>query len=1048
MFSAPIGYPSSHMENHHSSMTALAQPPLFSSHSRQNQLSAGEFYPPHISGPIPKSRFGLAPSKSFTSEPDLRASPPTSHASLPISSNAPHTIISESPTKGKIKSKKRYKAPSPPNPVQASISLPLDYVPSPNMSSENWSSISSPKHQKSSKNKPKKIGLFKKKSESKFSNYEKDFPVHLQQHKTIEETLPIVDISKHNDRSTTPIPIYISSRKELKERAKSLDNLQHEIRCSSQGLTNSLHSLEIIGNEENKENWVGVPSYSGQRSLTPDLHKSGKHDKIYDSDVKGINEKRLSSTLDRENKGYRRMSTLERKLYEKHLEEKRTGEILSSPVGDLKRLSVRQQRSNSADHHRPSSSCSSCKDYHQQEEIVKDEWDLAEEEWNEKKKKIAELQSEILTVTKKLRKVSAPPKMMSETEIKENAKTEKDVSEVQIEPQVEREFQSEEIPKTFFFGMEPIEPEKIADSSHNKSALAKLNEQEGVKITGNIVEYSRHSLKPKEKKRNLERDSWNRSLDYRDKSRSRSRERELEDKSSKPVIKKKLSREIDEFAATIEREKLKNKGTDELSNSISRKGDGGYHSRQNSGSFHLEGEGSDEDNLIRMRLRPTLPRRQLELPRFSPNAAWRSLSLETTSRQKDVQSDIALNEEVFCVGEDQIHRYTRPVAPPRTSGEKSADSGISGDAGSPGPMQEFEPLAPEKIKASSGPLAVSSPVMSAKLDIKRAWTPAQDLDENSFEDGGDQSGKGSYRQEVSTIPKLTSRTNMFSKPATINSSEEEEKYKINYDSKRREIKSSSYKKDASNNYHEDYQMNSKSLQRVKEISPSLGNSKKTEAQNDNEDNWRENWSMSRSIPNSLNNCDEPDCVSDSSKPGRSRSESRMSVGNPQQLDNRRYNPGSKSMTPGFFPTNNGHIMYLPEYKSYQVGKRGSDQRIQSQIKNGNKCPLTPEQERKSPSGDENSEGPENSYWNTERNGRMTSPECTPTGNRYIVLNGKKNKKFSYQSTVRVMEKKKLEEKLAKEVEEKENRRIKEVEVMMQVGYFKKKTYCLVKMIYF
>lgn len=44
----------------------------------------------------------------------------------------------------------------------------------------------------------------------------------------------------------------------------------------------------------------------------------------------------------------------------------------------------------------------------------------------------------------------------------------------------------------------------------------------------------------------------------------------------------------------------------------------------------------------------------------------------------------------------------------------------------------------------------------------------------------------------------------------------------------------------------------------------------------------------------------------------------------------------------------------------------------------------------------------------------------------------RGKKFSYQSTVRILEKRKLEEKLAREVAEKEKHRLKEMEAMKKV----------------
>ncbi|KAB7499803.1 hypothetical protein Anas_01022 [Armadillidium nasatum] len=678
-----------------------------------------------------------------------------------------------------------------------------------------------------------------------------------------------------------------------------------------------------------------------------------------------------------------------------------------------------------------SSSCSSCTECNKQ--AAKDEWDLAEEEWLEKKKKSDILQKEIVHVVKNLKRTSISP----EPEIKPSLVNRKEIhipSDNLVRTRTNDRIDAEDLPKTFFFGMDPgdrVLEHGVEAPLKTNSALSKLNDQDEVKIIGSSVEYSRHSLKPKEKRRSLEREHWNRSLDYRE-SRSRnskSKERDF-DHSSRPEGKKRISKEVDEFAATIEREKIKQRPVDELSNSISRKGDGGYHSRQNSGSFNLGNEGSDEDNLIRMNLRPTLPRRQLELPRFSPNAAWRLLSVETSGKQKELQSEVTLSDDHFSISEDRIHRYTRPTAPPRASGEKSADSGISGDAGSPGPLQEFEPL-PAQVKVTHGPLAASSPVASGRIDIKRAWTPAQDLDDNSFEEHNNEAnGKGSLHYEVSTMPKLTSRSNMFCKQSLHSSRTVEEERYNEFPIEIEPPHPFSDNLPSPVKYrNEDYQMDARSLQRSKKASPPHRTSNLTkdlqEASPD--DDWRENWSMSRSIPNSLNAFDERDCVDGTSAPCRSKSESRVSLS--QLSDNKSQGLASKTTIPGYMNRgNSGHIMYLPEYKAYQLSKENLNQSDNGEIIDIS----TPEQEeRKSPSGDENPTDPESLQWNIERQA-IGDPEQLSKGKRFIVLNGKKNKKFSYQSTVRMMEKKKLEDKLSKEVEEKEKRRIQEMEAMMKV----------------
>lgn len=99
-------------------------------------------------------------------------------------------------------------------------------------------------------------------------------------------------------------------------------------------------------------------------------------------------------------------------------------------------------------------------------------------------------------------------------------------------------------------------------------------------------------------------------------------------------------------------------------------------------------------NEIALQLRPILPKKQLEIPRFSPAAAWKLLSsMENNASASTVPSD---DGPVFI--EDRIEKLSRPPPPPtmqvgpRSSHDKSGDSGISGDAGPPGFDDNTEPV--------------------------------------------------------------------------------------------------------------------------------------------------------------------------------------------------------------------------------------------------------------------------------------------------------------------------------------------------------------------
>lgn len=99
-------------------------------------------------------------------------------------------------------------------------------------------------------------------------------------------------------------------------------------------------------------------------------------------------------------------------------------------------------------------------------------------------------------------------------------------------------------------------------------------------------------------------------------------------------------------------------------------------------------------NGIALQLRPILPKKQLEIPRFSPAAAWKLLSsMENNATASTVPSD---DGPVFI--EDRIEKLSRPPPPPtlqlgpRSSHDKSGDSGISGDAGPPGFDESTDPV--------------------------------------------------------------------------------------------------------------------------------------------------------------------------------------------------------------------------------------------------------------------------------------------------------------------------------------------------------------------
>ncbi|XP_076666896.1 uncharacterized protein LOC143368250 isoform X3 [Andrena cerasifolii] len=150
-----------------------------------------------------------------------------------------------------------------------------------------------------------------------------------------------------------------------------------------------------------------------------------------------------------------------------------------------------------------------------------------------------------------------------------------------------------------------------------------------------------------------------------------------------------------------------------------RNGEDGRSSADTADDADENGRNVIED--ISLKLRPTLPKKQLEIPRFSPSAAWRLLSaLEAPGPSLSTAS-----EEMPVMLEERIERMSRPPPPllalgPRSLHDKSGDSGISGDAGA----------------ANEDTLDVSTINRMKTPATRPTWTPQQDLGEESSSDAG------------------------------------------------------------------------------------------------------------------------------------------------------------------------------------------------------------------------------------------------------------------------------------------------------------------------
>lgn len=947
-------------------------------------------------------RFGRPPSKNYASEPDLRGSCPPSAVPAPM----PHTIISQSPTKGRIKSKKKYKAPPvPPGEMNDSHSLPRTAMRSHSLSDmanhghnshgQNHCAVHFADHDTEMtsspevhKQKTRKIGLFRKKNESRRPSSGEDQRSSGEEQERgraeIRRGGPVSPVTRH------------SPRDELRERARSLDCLQHELRHSPVSpVPTAAASMTHLHHSQETRLWSTLERDS-RRSARQEV-ESRRSSTLERESKRSANDKRIAALEKEVQKSHRRMSTLERKVEERK-QWVSEGQENSTPSSSSRVMRLESYRDNSSQQ-RSSSSGSHPDLIHEEKKkkeedrikvenekmkVIKkspprnvhDEWDSAEVQVNGNRKLSASLQAELIHTVNNLRKSSTEQEHNSSSLTRKGKESEKKPSKP-VSNHSEDIGQAESQPKTFFFGMEPevsrdpqIETNTGLHKIKNQVEASKAKNREEVHINGQTVEFSRRTLERTE----------------RSQSRNRSTRKETQktpettSDSGKHVSQRKLSKDVEDFAIAIERQKMSRIDGDSGASGSSRREDGGYHSRQNSGSLYLENESDSRgEGELCMNLRPILPRRQLEIPRFSPNAAWRSLSLERSGRHTETHEETQSSEGQDSVFESRIQRFTRPTAPPRGSGEKSADSGISGDAGSPGPTHEFEPLMPtEKTKSSSGPLAVSSPVVSGRAEGRRTWTPAQDLDENSLDSNGE---PVDIPAGLSTPPKLTSRSNMFPKSKEVAPDPE-----IEPESPvETETISELISPDDKDHWSKRKKLNStavlpqkfNSLRKLKRsVSGTVtGGGHKNTSEDYNrsktpdqprglqqdDSHWRDNWSMSRSIPNSLNTCEEQDTISNlsSTRNIRSRSESRLGLSGEMNAEDMR------SRTPSYLMYGNGgHIMYLPEYNSRRMshGDAGSEDEVDrrhhrsshhQESRHASRYPgqpSSPENERKPPSG--------------------------------------------------------------------------------------------------
>ncbi|XP_012275965.1 uncharacterized protein LOC105697322 isoform X2 [Orussus abietinus] len=468
---------------------------------------------------------------------------------------------------------------------------------------------------------------------------------------------------------------------------------------------------------------------------------------------------------------------------------------------------------------------------------------------------------------------------------------------------------------------------------------------------------------------------------------------------------------------------------------------------------------------IALKLRPTLPKKQLEIPRFSPSAAWRLLSaLETPGPAMSTAS-----EEVPVLFEERIERLSRAPPPlmalgPRSSHDKSGDSGISGDAG-----------------AGNEDLLDVGTSGRSKAPTRPAWTPQQDLGEESSSDAGVDSPP-----PTATPLKFPPRAHVFS-------------LSLPRDDNRLSLYSADAKAKETTSFN--------SLQKLKRsVSGALGLGPIDPEKRRSADALDDNWLLSTSAPTSLQhnsgNAEGTAAATAASSPGWEPESSPreddvdcgdgedddedIGVYDEEPLEERTEFPVLMRPPSFSYLASGGHVMYLPEAngtgyqprslnyrpfageidkpfdesaprfrKNAEEGKKvakfpcgmtqGGGQNGESDSKRGDRLagafrerPLT-ELGHRSRQLTTFSKSCENVSEMRQR-GRSPSPgpenlqdaKETSVEAKVPAKQNSRSRRFTFQSTVRQIERRRLAERLSREAEAKERQRKGELEAMRKV----------------
>uniref|UniRef100_A0A182W5N0 Uncharacterized protein n=1 Tax=Anopheles minimus TaxID=112268 RepID=A0A182W5N0_9DIPT len=476
-----------------------------------------------------------------------------------------------------------------------------------------------------------------------------------------------------------------------------------------------------------------------------------------------------------------------------------------------------------------------------------------------------------------------------------------------------------------------------------------------------------------------------------------------------------------------------------------------------------EGDGPGHQE-IALKLRPTLPRKQFDIPRFSPAAAWRLLTTEDEfcrdaptdglggSAGGEKKSFLRGLDQELDVPEDRIQRvYREPV--PGLQDNKSGDSGISGDAGiladigqdallaSSGKEERAGDTSPESgtqlHKGGGGAGAVMNGGWSSSALLLMPWTPQQDLEDDEDEDEEEDeqeddatTGSGSEprrhliedgitRVNGDTRPDFSSKGHLFSLSLP------------------RENHLSIYNVESTDEKVEKHVFNS--LQKFRK---SVSGAFKTDDSSGQMDSNDSNWFLGRldtKLSGGSGPTSGPEKRSKLLLPdGRERESADTGCGATAQ---------NKHSSIGYLVSGK-HMMYLPKEPTklhVHTGDKSSKQDENNNRKsyhnqNGTERHEKPVSasaasapvQRETP----NHRGAANDKENLQDPVPVAAATVPPANGEFenfpVKLTNRRNHRFTFQSTIRQIEKRRVAEKLSREAEIKEAMRLSELEAMRRV----------------